>query len=134
MRNRNQNTLVILSAFRSELNEIENAKRNIQLKELLNDLSNIKYKEVVGCWEGAFETSIVVELNDNHRINTMHKIANSFDQDAILILDHARNATLLNNDGSKLSIGKLTGVSKEEAESNIGYTFCSELNQYYICK
>ena len=97
-------------------------------------LNNIKadYTLAKGVWEGAEEQSFIIRGNRT-LLSFMASLAiDMFEQDAIIYISDDEVATLEERDDTRTQIGTWTEVSKEEAESNIGYTQVGL--QYWICK
>lgn len=127
MRKSKTNT-VIMSAFVSSLTTLENVKRNADLK---NDLESLgfNFKEVVGCYKGQFETSLVIPILCDS-VETLKGLLMHYNQDCIMVIDVNNLSYLHYPNNTWELVGTFREVTKEVAESREAYTF--DNGQYYI--
>lgn len=124
--------IIILSAELSTLSEFENTMRTNQLNNSLKSLG-VSFKEIQGYYKNTKETSFVVVLDNNTNLKTIQGLASHFNQECILFSDSDRVSKLVYPNGNETSIGTLKSVSKFEATKHDNYSYCSDLDQYFIC-
>jgi len=127
---------VLISAYVEDYGTLTNELYHEILKD---DLRNWgwSFKEVTGSWKGEQEQSFLVILSsDIHeqtlQIERLLQLAHVFDQDAILVLDRYRNATLAFPTGeADQLIGKFRPVPEAYAKAQEGWTYDPQFEQYY---
>lgn len=126
-----QKNIAIISAELTTENHAGNLNRTDRLRGLLNRLHYSNglfsgYTPARRFYNGTFEDVFIIALKDGQykqELNKIKQIAEDFGQEAIIHSDSNRHAELLfaNGFGAESpiteSLGKLVGVSQEEAES-----------------
>lgn len=120
----------IMSAFVSSNSNETNEHNHSKLKAELTD-SGYGVKEVMGCYNGQLEKSLVVlGLSD-----TLAKaLAFKYNQESILKLHNDRFAELHFTNGEIVPLGQFVAVGRDEALENMGYTFDETTNTHYIVR
>ena len=114
--------VVILSAELSRQDSFTNDRRTTLLNDMIAEL-RLPFKRATGVYKGSKENSFVVVVNDQADIDTLANFAFlSFGQESILHQDSNQLARLVYADGRMETLGKLTQVSKELAETLDNYT------------
>lgn len=121
--------ICIVSVHRTERTDEENQRlHNIVLNELY--VFDIPYKEVIGCYQGTLEKSILLSLD---RMDIAHAIAVRHSQDCFLVR-YSDNAAYNVYAGMGMDyLGQWTEVTKEVALTKDGYTFDPSTGLYYTC-
>lgn len=136
-----ERNVALLTAFRGSYTREENLIRN---KSLIADIRNLGYGLVIvdGAWienqgteheKHVSEDSILVigsKYKDDEFADTIHKLGNNFDQDAVIVKDH-RGTRLIFNNGSEqeftsMKPGKLASVYTKLRPSEKNSTFVFE--------
>lgn len=126
---RNQNMpFVIVSCFDSNRSSEANEKEHNSILSTLKTIGR-PFFEVIGCYKGIKEKSIVVHLDN---FNTANTIAQLNRQDSILIV-HSDNTAELEfcKTGTRVKIGTWRNCTKQEAESSDAYTYVPDTDKYF---
>ena len=125
-----KHTLYIFSVYKSDKALGENQKNHESVKALMDDVGNIAYKEVIGCYMGQFEQSFLIQDNVDFALD----IAKLYEQECILELSaFTRDARLIYPlTQSSISVGVFTAVDKETAQRQDSYTYDPMTGVYYI--
>ena len=119
---------VIISAELNTVSKAQNKAATKLLKDWLVE-HNYAFKQVIGCYMGASETSFVVCTPTPREVLNLVRKAALFDQECILHVDGLSNACLVNSEGST-PIGKFNEVSgKPETDA---WTFDPQTGTYYV--
>ena len=95
--------------------------------------NKLKFKEVIGSYQGVSEKSFMVDLDGNFNLDDFISMGRLFNQDSILFVNDLNQATLIFMDGREsINLGKMKQVTEFEAKSNEAYTFIPELNIYLM--
>ena len=114
--------VVILSGELSSLSSAENSRRTTLLNDMIAEL-RLPFKRAEGVYKGSKENSFVVVVNDQADIDAVTGFAfKAFGQESVLHQDSNQLARLIYSDGKMETLGKLTQVSKELAETLDNYT------------
>jgi len=131
--------LAVLSAHRTESDAERNALNNRRLQKALDDMG-ASFKPMVGCYEGEIEGSFLVLLTDRFKMADVLEVADRFHQDCVMKISARdqrsgfRHAKLVFPNFDEVELGRLHGVSGEEAKEHIAWTYCPQAGQYYIAK
>ena len=94
-----------------------------------------KFKQVSGVWKGTKEASYVVPLLEAHHLLAVASLAYEHHQQAILLVDNQRGATLIDlRDGGSMVrsyLGRFISVDKHTAQQCDSYTHDEHTNTYY---
>jgi len=136
---RNNTAFAVLSAHRGHLNVAENDARTQRLRRELANHTDY-YKSVCGFFEGVAEASFLVALDHGALdANDVQAIAESFDQDSLLILgafDHIKGGrpAYLREYGSATGgeyLGTFKAVPEYFAKSQDAYTYDPAMDTYF---
>ena len=125
---------VIFSVYQNLLSKQENkANHKLAIEDL--EEYNINYKEMLSCYDGQGERSLIV--NRKH-IDQVIKLSMMYHQDSILLIDRMeahglRKARLYFLQTNRVeSIGYLKSVGKKKALRQNAFTYDFQYNKYYI--
>ena len=110
-----------------------------ELMQVIRD-TKLGAKQVVGSWQGEKETSFVVVFDgkDIEQTGLAAHITSMclyrFEQDAVILVDENRRATLGNPCGKVTMIGQFVEVSECEAQTLAGYVFDPIDGRYWAVK
>jgi hypothetical protein len=129
--------IYIFSCYRKENKDsINEASHSIAILTLIK--KSIAYKEVIGCYQGVEEQSIlVVEKDDNSVQPIVEQLCRTFKQDCYLVRDTNGNCSLVySNIPYKCESldGQLVNVPKKLAIKELAYTYDPKEDAYYIVK
>lgn len=123
---RDNTTYYVFSVYRGQ----DATQDKLNHLEQLQALSGTN-KEVLGCYKGTQELSIVTALPLDKVLN----IAMHYGQESILVLESDNTAKLLMvSSGETKTIGKLEQVTKDEALRLDSWSYRADLDQYYAIK
>ena len=108
----------IISAEQQDSDFSDNAFKTDELKQDLN-AAKLHYKVIQWVSNENKRTSFVVEGS----AGVAYELCSKYNQESSLVLDEDRYATVLNNDGSIKSVGRLHAVDKEVANKFDSYLF-----------
>lgn len=91
---------------------------------------NLPVMELYGKYDGKEELSILVQGFEHREV--VETLCAQFNQECYLESHNDRFTSLVYPDGRRQHIGKLQGVSKEEAERNGSYSYNPRVDAYYI--
>lgn len=117
---------IIFSVFKSTNNAMQNELNLHKTKKLL-DYYGIAYQEAQGSYKGTLEQSLIVDLS---HLSVIKSIANRFDQESILLIDSASQASLMFQSGELLDLGKFKHVSDKMALISDAWTLVN--GKYYM--
>lgn len=123
--------ILIFSVFQNSVSKKQNEINHNEVLKAIQD-KGISAMELQGRYNGSNELSILVS-GFEHRALVEHT-CKAFNQESYLESHNDRATFLIYKDGRRESIGTLTPVSKEEAESSIGYSYNPLVDQYFIAK
>ncbi len=118
------------------------SQNDINHEDTRQDLKKFEYsfKEVDGYYKNKIEQSFYVEYEKDSDLYVLLGIAAAFNQEAVLLIDEDRNASLLFSENNSFahslpqSIGKFTQVSENEALRHDAYTHDYLNGGFYICE
>jgi len=114
---------IIISAHLKAKTEVENALRNVQLKNLLKDLQ-INHKEVEGYFNNTKENCIFIQLHGDNKYDLeffVHLACIEFNQECILYRDSNNSMYLKyfkNNKPHSQCIGKGRFINERDIPRN----------------
>lgn len=112
--------ITLISAERSNKTKEQNEANTAALEYSLNNLG-FYYEKVKGMYKGTSESRfMILGIQSDTDMAKIQGLADIFEQDSILNVDHNRNATLVYKDKGSESIGRWTKVSTIEGLD--GYT------------
>lgn len=131
---KNKSALIILSAELNTSNNIVNEQKTSSLRGLL-ERSGLAFKVVEGAYNTYREVSFVVEVKNIDEVKLIRDFSLLFKQESFLHLDENRKARLVFNGGKGFEVvGKFQAVPMSEALASNSFTYCAEMNEYFICK
>ena len=93
------------------------------------------FKDIVKCrgvWEGQEETSYAVFFNGPQQLEDLIAIGREYNQDAILVVDSERNASVLELGNTfTSSVGTFKSITEAEALHSGNYTYVESINTYF---
>ncbi len=125
------NNILIFSVFQKGQTWEANRNAHVKAMQFLKT-SLIPHMELTGRYDGNDELSILVDGFKYRDVVAMFCKANN--QECYLESHNDRATFLVFPDGKVQGIGRLTGVSKEEAMGAIGYSYNPLVDQYFITK
>ena len=122
--------VLIFSAESTKNSELENIQATCELRDIL-ETTKTRFKEVLGVYEGFSETSYVVaDTTENRR--AVLSLCADFDQDCFLAIDANDGVFFEYLNGRAEFCGRFSPVSRDRALKSGDYTYCTDLDQYYI--
>lgn len=121
--------ILIVSVFQKSVNRNANIDTHIQTLKMLHD-TGIPHIELQGKYNGVEELSILIQGFEYRSV--VEQLVKSFNQESYLESHNDRETFLVYADGEREYIGKLAGVTKQEAERNGSYSYNPLSDSYYI--
>lgn len=123
--------ILIVSAFQKGQTLLENTNKHNEAVEVLRSRL-VPFKVLQGKYNGVTELSILVSGFEHREL--VESISKSNNQECYLESHNDRTTNLVYPDGARVSIGVLTGVTKDEAESVGSYSYDPLVDQYFVTK
>ncbi len=125
------NQIVLISAFRSELQDELNQMRHELMRERLA-AEGLAFRELHGVYDGIEEKSFCVVVQFPHNQTIMDTLRDEFQQEAYLYSDSRRHSTLHFADGRVSQQGRLRAIDKHQAMNLPAYSFDDNSNYWGI--
>lgn len=124
---RDNQVYYVFSVFNNDSSLELNTIRHTELLKALPGTN----KEVVGCYKGKQELSIVTALP----LDKVLSVAKTFGQESILVLESDNTSSLyMVSTGEVKPIGILETLSKQDALKLDAWSYRADLDQYYAIK
>lgn len=122
-----QPNIMVFSVYQKDAlyNDIEH---NLVIERLA--VAKVPYKVLLGLYKGVTEQSILVQ-GFEHR-GTVEALCAEYNQQCYLESHNDRMSFLVFPNGTKQKVGILKTLSASDALKQECYSFCPELNQYYV--
>lgn len=115
---KSRQTVIFISAERSELDLRTNNWRTEELRDLLTE-RGFRYRPAIGVYKGTKENSFIVEIRTPSEISELLSLSRDFDQECILEMTDGHGWLIFGEDESYL--GKLASADgTEEAYTDLG--------------
>lgn len=128
-------SIAVITAYRSERSDDENAMANLALQTTLN-FDGYRAKPCDGHFNGKDEKGFIIGLDQNlesFALKRLDAIAQQYGQDSFLYVNAEREGFLRFNDLTIEKLGKFIAVSKFEAKAG-NYTYDPLTSTYFVIK
>ena len=116
----------IVSAFIGDVNDVD---RSIKLEQELKAMK-LPFKTLIGSWQGQTELSYLVVTDTIKEAHSFGRaFAESYDQEAFVVVDEDRNGELMPHYGKSINLGKLVLTDKKLIGDN--WSRCPMTDKYY---
>ena len=115
----------IVSAFIGDVNDVD---RSIKLEQELKAMK-LPFKTLIGSWQGQTELSYLVVTDTIKEAHSFGRaFAESYDQEAFVVVDEYRNGKCISN-YNEVNLGKLVLTDKKLIGDN--WSRCPMTEKYY---
>ena len=119
----------IVSAYVGNDDDVD---RSIKLEREFKAM-NLNFKPLIGSWKGKTEISYLVTTDTVKEAHSYGRaFAESYDQEAFVIVDEKRNGELIPHYGKSTNLGKLVLTDKKLIGDN--WSRCPMMDKYYTFK
>jgi len=116
----------IVSAYIGNDDDVD---RTALLEKELREI-NLNFKLLIGSWKGKEEISYLVTTDTLKEAHSYGRaFAESYDQEAFVVVDEDRNGELMPHYGKSINLGKLVVTDKKLIGDN--WSRCSMTDKYY---